>query len=224
MLAATDLSGDGVSQVTDVVDTEGGAFWYDAAGVATFRGRDSLVTATRSNTSQGTFSDGSVFFRDADPESGEDEIVNDATYEREGGLPMQVTDPGSISKFGQQSVARSNLPAINDVDMLAVAELTVARYKDPDFRLSSITIDAGKVPALMWPQALGRQIQDRISVSATPRSGVTWADDAFVEAIEHTIRQHSWSTRFSLAPTTAFDGFSASVFDTGVFDTARFFF
>ncbi|MTA13487.1 MAG: hypothetical protein F2534_12875 [Actinobacteria bacterium] len=224
-LQATDLAGNGTSQIADVVDAEGGAFWYDADGVAVFEDRASLVTNSRSNTSQVTFSAASVYFRDAVPVSGDDMIFNDVTFGREGGVPQRVTDSASIGLYGPIALSRSRLPAINDVDMLAAAEFNLARYKDPERRIESFTIDPVNAASLMWPHALGRRIRDRVTISATPaRSGITWSGGAFVEGIAHSIRQNVWSTTFSFSSASAFDPFATSVFDTGVFDTAVFYF
>jgi len=224
-LISTDLAGNGASQVSEVVDTEGGAFWYDGEGVAVFEDRASLLVNARSNTSQVTFSDASVYFRDADPVSGDDLIFNDVTFERDGGVAQRVTDATSITTFGLSTLSRTGLPAINDTDMLAAAQFNLARYKDPERRIAGFTIDPVNAASLMWPHALGRKIRDRVTISATPlRSGITWSGGAFVEGVAHSVSQNSWSTSFSFSPTTAFDGFSASVFDTGVFDTAVFFY
>ena len=224
-LQATDLADNGVSQIGEVVDAEGGAFWYDGDGVAVFEDRASIVTNTRSNTSQVTFSDASVYFRDAVPVSGDDLIYNDVTYERDGGIPQRVTDATSISTYGLSGLTRSRLPALDDVDMLAAAEFNLARYKDPERRIAAFTIDPVQAAALMWPHALGRKIRDRVTISATPqRSGITWSGDAFVEGVGHSIRQHSWSTTFQFSSASAFNGFQTSLFDTGLFDTALFYF
>lgn len=224
-MQATDLSGVGASQIADVVDTEGGAFWYDGDGVAVFEDRASLVANSRSNTSQVTFSDAAVYFRQALPVSGDDLIFNDVTFQREGGAPQRVSDATSIGLYGTIGLSRSQLPAVEDVDMLAAAEFNLARYKDPDRRIAAFTIDPVSAAALMWPHALGRRIRDRVTISATPtRSGITWSGGAFIEGIAHSIRQHSWSTTFSFSSAAPFDVFSTSLFDTGVFDTAVFYF
>jgi len=224
-LQATDLAGNGVTQIAEVVDAEGGAFWYDGDGVAVFEDRASLVTNARSNTSQVTFSDSAVYFRDAVPVSGDDLIANDVTFEREGGVPQRATDATSIATFGPFALSKTRLPALDDLDMLAAAEFNLARFKDPQRSIEAFTIDPVGAGSLMWPHALGRRIRDRVTINATPqRSGITWSGDAFVEGVAHSIRQHSWSTTFAFSPAAAFNGFSASVFDTGVFDTARFYF
>lgn len=224
-LTATDLSGNGLAQVQDVVDAEGGAFWFDGNGVAVFEDRSSLVRNSRSNTSQVTFSDASVSFREAEPVSSDDLIFNDVTFSREGGAPQRVTDAASQAAHGVRTYVRQGLAAETDVDMLATAQFNLNRWKDPDFRVGSLTIDPVRAAALMWPHALGRQIRDRVTISADVlRSGMTVAGPAFIEGIAHSIRQHSWSTTFAFSSARAFDSLSAAGWDSGVWDTARWFY
>lgn len=224
-LIETDLSGNGTTQILDVVDAEGGAFWYEGDGTATFEDRSALVVNSRSNTSQVTFSDASVYFRDASPVSGEDLIYNDVTFERVDGAAQRVTDAASIALYGLRSFSRSGLPAADDIDMLAAAEFNLARWKDPEFRVGQLTIDPASSSALMWPHALGRRIRDRVAVStALERSGLTVSGEAFVEGVGHSFAQNVWETTFSFSDASAWDGFAASVFDTAVFDTDEFFY
>ena len=224
-LAATTLDGNGVTQLEQVVDAEGGAFWIDPDGTAVFEDRASLVLNSRSNSSQVTFSQASVFFRDARPSSGEDTLFNTITFSKVGGDEQTASDATSISTYGTLSYSRSGLPALNDTDMMAVAEYNLARFKDPDARVSALTIDPATSPALMWPHALGRRIRDRATITAyVPRSATTESESVFIEGIEHNISQNSWSTGFAFSNAAPWIGFSASVWDTGVWDTAKWYF
>ncbi len=229
-MAATTLDGNGITQVLDVVDAEGAggaAFWYDGDGIATFEGRDALVTNSRSTTSQVTFSAASVYFRSAEPTSGDDVIRNRIAMQREGSAASQVaTDATSQSIYGVRSYNRSGLPLVSDGDVLAAAQLNLQRWKDPDFRLASLTIDPVNSAALMWPHALGRRIRDRVTVTAAPlRSGVTVTGPAYIEGIGHRFAQNRWSTTFQLSSAESLNTLtSVGVWDSGVWDTARWFF
>ena len=225
-MAATTLDGNGVTQLEQVVDAEGGAFWIDPDGTAVFEDRAALVVNSRSNTSQVTFSQASVFFRDAQPSSGEDTLFNVVTMSRTDGPEQTVSDATSIATYGGElAYERTNLPALEDVDVLAVAEYNLARFKDPDARVAALTIDPAASPSLMWPHALGRRIRDRATVTAyVLRSATTVTEDVFIEGITHEFSQNRWQTSFTFSNAAPWDGFEAPVFDTGVFDTARFFF
>jgi hypothetical protein len=45
---------------------------------------------------------------------------------------------------------------------------------------------------------------------------------AFIEGVGHQFSQFRWSTTFYLSSALAWDGFAASTFDSGEFDSARF--
>lgn len=223
-MQATDLAGNAIQQIGDVVDAEGGSFYIEPSGSAIFEDRSTLITATRSNTSQVTFSDASVFVRDiALPTTSDDRLINRATYQREGGLPQTAEDTASQSLYGVRTGGRTGLPAMFDVDMMNAAEFDVARLKDPEYRVESVTIDPNVSPSLMWPNALGRRIHDRATVSVfNARMARTVAHDAFIEGVAHQFSQFRWSTTFYLSSALAWNGFAASTFDSGNFDSARF--
>lgn len=224
-MAPTALDGNGVTQVEQVVDAEGGAFWIDPDGTAVFEDRSSLVLNSRSNSSQVTFSEASVFFKDARPTSGEDVLFNTISFAREGGVAQEVSDTSSVSLYGPLSYSRSGLPAVSDVDMMAVAEYNLARFKDPDARIESLVVRPAASPSLIWPHALGRRIRDRATISAyVPRSATTESEDVFIEGIGHRFSQNSWGTTFSFSNASPWNDFAASVWDTGEWDDAVWFF
>lgn len=225
-MQATDLAGNGMQQILDVVDAECGSFYIEPSGIATFEARSSLVVNSRSNTSQVTFSDASVYFRDVRfPESNDDTIVNDVAMQREGGAVQTASDPTSQTLYGVRTYNRSGLPALEDVFMQSAAEFNVARWKDPEDRIDAVTIDPAQAPSVMWPHALGRRIHDRATITAyNARQARSATYDSFIEGFAHSFSQFNWETTFYFSDALPWNGFSASVFDTGVFDTAKFFY
>lgn len=226
---ATDLVGDGISQILDVVDAEGGAFYFLPDGTAVFEDRSSLVINSRSNTSQVTFSEGSVFFRDAVPESGDSRVVNEvlmAGVDAAGNdIAVTVSDAASQTVYGVLGYDRRGLQTASEVHLQSAAEFNLARWKSAQSFVSSVTIDPAQSPALMWPHALGRRLHDRVTVTAyNARADVTVSRQAFIIGVRHSIAQNDWSTTFYFADATAWSGFSASRWDSGVWDTAKWFY
>ncbi len=225
-MQATDLAGNGMQQILDVVDTEGGAFYIEANGAATFESRSSLVTQSRSNTSQVTFSAAATYFRDIEfPDNTEGSVYNDVTMQREGGAPQTAADTASQNLYGVKSYSRTGLPATQDVYMKSAAEFNVARWKDPEDRVERLTINPNQAPSTMWPHALGRRIHDRATVAAyNARQNRTENYDLFIEGIAHQFSQNRWSTTFSFSDARPWNGFSVSTWDSGLWDTARWWF
>lgn len=221
----TTLEGLGSAQIQLVVDAEGGAFWVDAAGTAVFEDRAALATETRSNTSQVTFSDASVFFRN--PTTSQDEMLirNTVTLQRDGGEPQTATDATSVGLYGTCSWVRTGLPAESDAELAGLAELAVIRWAEPEYRVDEVTIDPAASPSLMWPHALGRKIRDRATVAVeVAQSGLTITRGVFIEGIAQRFSQHSWETTFFFSSATPWDSISGDRWDSGLWDTAVWFF
>jgi hypothetical protein len=223
-MQATTLAGNALRQIEDVVTAEGGSWFVRQNGSFEFEDRTTLLVRPQSTTSQCTFSDASLFVRNVElPTTSDEQLINRATYTRTGGIPQTANDSGSQSLYGIADEVQSDLPALYDVDVMAAAEYTVARFAQPEYRVQSLTIDPNVAPSLMWPQALGRQIHDRVTVSVyNARSAQTVAHDAFIEGVAHRFGQNRWATTFYLSSTTATDPFAVSEFDSGNFDSARF--
>lgn len=224
-MTATDLAGNAVTQLEQVCDTEGGAMWVDPDGTLIFEDRTALVENTRSNTSQVTFSEASVYFLDARPTSGVDTLFNTVTVARAGGPPQTVSDATSVDAYGTLTYSRTNLPAVLDTDMRAVAEYNLARFKDPDTRIADLSIVPAQAPSTFWPHALGRRIRDRATVTAyVPRSATTITGSVFIEGIGHQWSQNQWLTTFSFSNAAPWTPFTLSKWDTGTWDSARWYF
>jgi hypothetical protein len=79
VMAAQTLDGDALSAIATLADSELGIFFIDAAGVATFHDFNHRRTATRSKTSQATFSnaaDSFPYYSNLQPSFDKDKIVN----------------------------------------------------------------------------------------------------------------------------------------------------
>lgn len=224
-LQATDLGGNVLEECYLTIDSVGGAVWYDpqlpstSFGGVVFEDAAALVVNTRSNTSQATFGAGGVGVSEFTTTSGRDQVLLSASYANVGGT-LQTVGAGTPSR------TRTDLIADGDPYALALANLAVA-IGDPASapRVTSVTVRPAGDPSAAWEHIIDRRIRDRVTVDVTiPASGLNIVREAFIDGISHQIDPMDWTTRYDLASTSAWDGFSASVFDTGVFDTAEFFY
>lgn len=231
-LQATDLGGNGVSLLNLTTDSELGAYWYDPLrsintnmGGLVWESRSALSTNARSTTSQATFSPASLAFRDPSTSSGRDRVVRAVAYSRVGGLTQEAVLFSLGGNPGTPRLARADLVNETDAGVYATAELTLMRGTPGDYRVTGVTIDPITVPATMWPAALGLRIRDRATVSMPVRvSGLTIAKNVFIDGISHSIEPQRWVTSFDFASATWVDALSpASVWDTGVWNTAKWF-
>lgn len=226
---ATDLSGNGMDQVYASVDAEGGFFWFEPfvldgpkVGEFYFVKRSGPLERTRSKNIQATFSDtgaSTLRFRDLVTSSGRALIVRSAAFTRTDGAEQ-------VSGSGTPRITKTGLGNMTDPQVAALAEFAVAKGNPTAaYRVKQLTIDPIRDPTIAWPVALGTMMLDRVKVDVTiSASSLRLVQELFIDGISHTITPQQWSTTFSFASTSAWAGFSASQWDTGVWDTAKWFY
>jgi hypothetical protein len=222
-LQATTLEGNGLDQLHTVVDSEGGALWYEpqvvgADGGVRFLSRGARSSATRYTTAQATFSNAAVRFRDPVVSSSRERIVRAASFTRAGSSSPQSAGSGS------PRLVQSGLVVLTDEAARALAELAVAVGVPSDnYRVKRLSVDPQVGDT--WATVLALRMQDRCSVTlAVPVSGVSITRAVFVDGIAHHIRPAQWSIDFAFQSATAWAGFSASLWDSGLWDTAEWFY
>ncbi len=220
-MQATTLEGNGLDQLHEVVDAEGGAIWFEPLlgddGCIQFIGRSTRALETRYNTSQTTFSAAAVGFRDPVVTSGRQRILRSAAYTREGGDEQ-------VAGSGTPRHRRTGLSLTDDATALALAQLAVA-VGDPadNYRVKGVSCDP--VNGQTWASVLDLGMQDRCTVTlAPPVSGVSISRQVFIDGIAHHIRPMQWSIDFTFQSAEAWDAFEAAVWDTGEWDSAVWFY
>jgi hypothetical protein len=207
---ATTLEGDALAELMVVTETEIGEFYMDHAGRAFFRNRNGVNEDTRSNTSQATFGDAGAELRyfEIEPSTDPDQLVNRARITRVGGVEQTAEDTASITEFLIAAHKSSSLLMQTDAAALDYAGYLVATSKEPEYRFESLVINPLRDPANLFPQVLGRQFGDRITVRRRPPGGGTIEQDVLIRGITHAIDGHNgtWLTTWQLqsASKTAF--------------------
>jgi hypothetical protein len=82
----------------------------------------------------------------------------------------------------------------------ALANLILARYKDPQARFTQVVLEPARYPGL-WAKALGFEPGDRVTVKARrPGGGAMIAKDCWVESVAHQIGfdPNKWVTTLAL--------------------------
>ena len=75
-------------------------------------------------------------------------------------------------------------------------------------RFDSITLTPLRDPRL-WPQVLGREIGDRITITRTPPGVAPVTKDVFIRGITHTVdaSSNTWQTTWDLQSASRYTGF-----------------
>jgi hypothetical protein len=176
----------------------------DGQGRVVFRQRDATLTETRSNTVQGVFGDAPGTSHPAGTEvqctsltrpDDDTTMANDIQATRVGGALQEVTDAASVSKFlFARTYQRSDLILTTDAETLNWAQYIGYLSAQDEFRFDQITITPPADPDDLWPQALGRDLGDRIEVWKRPPDVAAYSADLFIRGIVHTWTPAMWQT------------------------------
>lgn len=191
------------SHISDCVNAEFGELYIDTDGTLVFRDRSTIATASRSSSSQATYSDTSTTLMYSDIQMTTLPIINEcAVTFGPSGETVVESDSTSITAYGRRSLAL-NLILEDLCQAESYARWIVKRYKDPLNVPLSITFSPHRAESTLFPQVLGRKLCDLITVTRTPKvTGVASAattTDCWIRGIAHSYADHAWtSTTFYL--------------------------
>jgi hypothetical protein len=210
-LQATTLEGNALSELQLVADTEVGEFYVDGAGRATFRNRNAILTDSRSGTSQGTFGDGGgaeLAYESVEVAYDDVTLANQVRATRVGGTEQLAQDATSQALYLARTHQADGLLMQDDATAAQWAAYIVGLASEPELRFAAVTITPHQDEANLYPQVLGRQIGDRITiVRRPPGGGSAITRDAFIRGIEHALGSDdplSWVTVWTLESATKF--------------------
>lgn len=214
-LQATTLGANALALCQLTADSEAGEFYMDPAGRAYFRSRGGIQEDTRSVTSNITWGDGGgaeLPYYSVTPSYDDDQLVNSATITNVGGTPQaNTTDASSsIATYLDGTFERSDILLETDGEALNMANLIVSSGKDPEYRFEALEVGRHQATAtedLIFAQALGRLIGDRMTVKYTPAGSGTLSKDVFVRGVSHRSDRQMWNTTFVLQSADKWSGF-----------------
>jgi hypothetical protein len=185
-----------LEHLLSVAASENGLLFLSKGGDVTFIGRQ--YTSTPSSA---TFGDASGELPYSELVLGTAPVWNDIRLTRIGGVEQAVSDSASQTTYFQSTKVESNYLQAFDTDLGSLAGWWLYKYKAPQPRVASITIVPSRDPNNLWPQVLGREIGDHITVNRRPPGGgPVISQESVIEGIEHTAVPRQWTTRFSLSP------------------------
>lgn len=148
--------------------------------------------------------DNEIPYADAKLSSFDDVLANRITIGRNGGTPQTVSNTASIARYLVKTYSRTDLLMQTDAVALEYASAllyqhgtAVRRFTELDFRRPSFDVED-----VVWPQVLGRQFGDRITVIRRPAGGgEPIQQDAFVRGVTHSVSlDQQWTTSWVLQP------------------------
>jgi hypothetical protein len=191
----------------------------DGGGRVVFRNRQAILTDTRSNTSQATFGSGGLPYQDVTLAYDDTTLVNSSQVTREGGTTQTASDATSIAAYLTHTSTQDGLLMENDTEAQSYAQFIVFIGKDPELRFTQLVVYPQRDPTNLWPQVLGREIGDRITVELDPPGGGdTISRDVFIRGMEHAVSPGSWVTTWTLQSATKYAFFVLDSATIGTLD------
>lgn len=204
-----EASGTILSQLEDVAAAELGIVYVDVNGNVCFRERYAALTRTKSNTSQATFtasSSDSLPFMSVDLVYDDNLVKTQAKTSSKGStLTTTIQDGAGVALYGVRSENLTDLLVTSDDLARDIGNIFLTLYSSAEFRPQSIMVNPDGKPDTLYPQVLGLELRDRVTVQFTTPGAVAQSLNCYVDAVEHRITPDRWETRIGLASTTVWD-------------------
>lgn len=202
ILQSTSLGISAFSALQKVADSEFGELWITADGKVRLVGRTGLLNIAP----VATFGDAGaeLGYVDMDPDYSDQVIRNKVTISRENGVAQTSSDATSITNYLTHSYVSDGLQHNSDQTSKDAADFFVSEYKDPLYRMSSLEIAPQGDPTNLYPQVLGRELNDRITIKRRPQGvGSAISQVSVIEGISHTFGPKAWRTSWQVSPAYA---------------------
>ena len=217
----SDVIADGTNvlqYIQKVEQSEPGAFFMSRDGIATFLSRADLQNPTSGNV---TFGSGGVPVVEFAAASLTDEMKNAVSVTYTAGSVVggtaTATDATSAAAYGQFDYALDTVLSGN-LQAQRLADWLVASYKDPKYRIDSITVLLDSLTTMQQGQVLDLELGDVVTVAMSLPNinaiGSAVSQVLSVDAIEHRIGIDRHFVTFTMSETTT--GFVLDSSDFGV--------
>ncbi len=197
------FSGESQTLIDQTVEAEQGQFFIAKNGDATLLNRIAFFGATPQATFGPTSTD--FDYTTVVPVYDDDELINLAEITGSTGVAVTASDSTSITNHGEHFFQSSNPSILGESGALGVAETLVIHNRDVITRVAELTIEPQQDTGL-WPEILGRELQDVITVKVDPPgAGTTLDQEVAVESIQHELVGGHWRTTYGCHPLSALE-------------------
>ncbi|MGW5123315.1 hypothetical protein ACWEQ7_04470 [Streptomyces sp. NPDC004069] len=172
---------DAMSALQAVVDTEGGAHYFDRSGALQFKSRSNRYNSTTPVYVFGERADlGEWPYEDCQMDYDSTHLSNQVTVTQEGGgQNFYATDPPSIAAYFPRPMSRTINSSSSD-ECQDAANYLLSRYRQPAQRVSSLKLHPSANPAL-WVACLSLELGTRVRVMRRPPGVPAIQVDCYVE-------------------------------------------
>lgn len=195
-IAAQDTAGQQpITLMQDVVATEGGVLFDAGDGLLTFHGRSHRYNAATALTL-------SVANRELmpglEPRLDDQDLVNDVSASRTGGVAARVVDTASVAEYGTYREDISLLTT-SDNEVFDAASWKVYTASTPQVRVPTCEVELSLLSSAQITTLLQREIGDRITLSGLPVQAPAPSMDFFIEGWTETVADFTYRISFNLS-------------------------
>ena len=189
----------GIRSLLDAVQTveqsEFGAFFMDAEGLATFYDRDTVSKYADATpyvfTDVGTGLPYSVI----DLAFDDDLIVNQVSVQRLNGTTQIVSDQTSIDTYYLHAGSRTGILVETDTESLDQATMILNARKDTQVRVDGMTLNLMEDNSALVIAGLELEIFNLVNVTKTMAGATSITREVFVQGLQHDITRTTFTTR-----------------------------
>jgi len=107
--------------------------------------------------------------------------------------------PSSKAYFLRSALSQT-IQTSSDLDAYDIANWDIAKYAQPEYRISTITIDASSNPTQAFPAVLALQQAQIVTVNRRPVGGAELSVQAIVQKVSHAIGPTMWQASYEISP------------------------
>ena len=204
--ASTLASVSALQHLQDVAQSENGRLFIDGSGRLVFQDRHTPLKPPY-DVSQATYGDaaGELDYTELTLSFDDSVLYTDVRVTRTGGAEQIASSAAAIATYLRRSISKTGLLMTTDSEAESAAYYLFGRYSIVGVRIEAITISPERDATTQYPQVLGREIGDRITIKRRPPGGGNvLTQDAIIEGIEHTADISGfWKTVWRLSPAEA---------------------
>jgi hypothetical protein len=169
MQAFSDLSGNTLSILQQIEQSENGLLFMSKSGNLTFKSRHTTFPSSASATFSDDGSD--IPYLSVDYVNDDNEIYNVINLTRNGGTTQTSQDVASQGKYLVRTLSRDQLFNNSDTEVLDASKFLLGKFKDALIRFDNLIIDVKEASTSNQNTILAREVGDIVQVELTPTGG-----------------------------------------------------
>lgn len=200
MQSLSGLSGNTLSVLQTVEQSENGLLFMAKDGRLTFKSRHTTFPSTAAATFSDDGSD--IPYLKVDYINDDNEIYNIVSLQRVSGSTQTVSDTGSQLKYLVRTLSRSGLYNNSDAEVLNAANFLLGKFKDALIRFDNLQVDLTEASTSNQNSVLAREVGDVIKVELTPPGGGSPSQISsfeIIDSISYSITPDIFSSTYQLS-------------------------